>query len=344
MFYNPKITMAFSGYNIKNMATLSIDSLLKIYPQMKSQIIYFDDCSTDGTREELRSRGIKVISWDASLLCQYNHLITKNQNWSITQRLSVRVAFIIENIVRQTETDYLLLNDGDVIFLRAGFLEEFTKQAEEGFDIIYDTQDTFVGKSPSTEKLADYINANYKSKVAEGNCNYYYWRMTHSHIFLNIKKLKEIGITSDRLDEATLSYMEGGIFDTFIDFSNRVVDSGLVKTKKEQLMGRNVLHIGGHACVQRGFPLGIISTLNPNGEGYITLNHLYWPNNGMQVERDYVVVDLNKDLEELREQEFREISHILNNGYAIKEIYTNKNKNIYKISFEKIQYPSRRVI
>lgn len=341
MFYNPDITVAFSGYNIKNMALLSIDSLLKIYPQMRSQIVYFDDFSPDGTKKELRSRGIRVIGWDKALLNQYNDIVSVDPGWGIVQKLSTRVSFIIENIIRQTKTDYLLLNDGDVIFLREGILEDFESLATEGFDVVYEKQNTFNDKGPSVRRVVDYINAKYGAKVNENSELYRYWRMAHSHIFLNVKKLKEKGITSDTLSFDTLKYMEGGIYDTFVDFSNRIADSGCFKIKEIQIFGKNVLHFGGHACVQRGFPLGVVCMPNPNGKGNIIQSHLYWPNMGMPVERDFVIIDLCKGFEEIK-REFGEIDHILNNGYVVENIFFNKTGNIYKILFKKIQYPSNR--
>lgn len=72
MYYHPNITIAFSGYNIKNNILLAVDSLLKIYPRMKSLVLYFDECSTDGTVKELKVRGIRTISWDKELLNQYD--------------------------------------------------------------------------------------------------------------------------------------------------------------------------------------------------------------------------------------------------------------------------------
>ena len=66
------ITIAFSGYNIKDFAILAIESFLLLNPDMRKNIVYFDDESTDGTKEELESRGIRVITWLPEIIEERN--------------------------------------------------------------------------------------------------------------------------------------------------------------------------------------------------------------------------------------------------------------------------------
>ena len=57
------ITILFSGYNIKWLAVLAIESFLYFNPDLRKNVVYFDDESDDGTKKELKSRGIRVITW-----------------------------------------------------------------------------------------------------------------------------------------------------------------------------------------------------------------------------------------------------------------------------------------
>jgi|LFRM01.2.fsa_nt_gb glycosyltransferase involved in cell wall biosynthesis len=332
MFYNPNITIALSGYNIKNIALLAIDSFLRVYPKMKSQIVYFDDFSTDGTTVALKSRGIKVITWDKDLLDQYISIADKHPEWSIGQRLSVRVSYIIENIIRETKTNYLVLNDGDVIFINNEMLEHFMELAEH-YDIVYQRDDLYQ-PNEFQQGIIEKINDRYIRKVETDETGHRYWRMFHAHVFLNVKKLKEIGITSDRLNEETAIITEGGLFDTFSDFTNRVLESGLLKIKEEPILENDVIHFGGQASDRKGLKNGV--TIEPLDDGgYYMMTHVHRPNLGQPVNKEYVIIDFNKEMEELKTA-YEEICHILFNGYNIKDIYLNKNRKTYKIIFKKI--------
>jgi len=324
-----KTTIAFSGYNIKNTALLAIDSFLKVYPFMKSQIIYFDDFSTDGTKNELKTRGIKVITWNRSLLEKYNLYVNNNPKWSNVQLLSVRVSFIIKNIIQETETDYLLLNDGDIVFISDDFLEYFFKLAKK-YDIVFQKNYLNIEKHYE-QRLVDTIKNKYKELIFFEDFKYITtWRMFHSHIFMNVKKLKELGITCDRHDEETVQTIKGGIFDTFSDFSFRVATCPYLKIKESNILNRNILHFGSVACEQRGFVLGISEHSNAANI------HIHRDNFGQPVDRDFAIVDFNKDFIDLKNGAFKEIQHILFNGYALKEVHINPKKRIYKILFKKI--------
>lgn len=326
-------TIAFSGYNIKNTVLLAIESFLKIYPSMKSQIVFFDDFSTDGTKNELKSRGIKVITWDKGLLEKYNQYVKENPQWTDVQTLSVRVSFILENIIKQTPTDFLLLNDGDVVFKSTGFLERFFELSKEA-DIIYQ-EDHLQNEKGSQDELFNIIKNKYKTLILEeNNKKYITWRMFHAHIFMNVKKLKELNITSDQLDNETVQLLEGGIFDTFSDFTFRVSSSPYLKIKEESILHQNILHFGSVSCEQRGFILGT-SYFDEDGRKKVS-THVHRTTSGKKVEKDFVIIDFNKNIESLMKCEFAEIEHILFNGYTIKEIHQNPKKKLFKLIFKKI--------
>ena len=65
------------------------------------------------------------------------------------------------------------------------------------------------------------------------------------------------------------------------------------------------------------------------------MTHVHRPNLGQPVNKEYVIIDFNKEMEELKTA-YEEICHILFNGYNIKDIYLNKNRKTYKIIFKKI--------
>lgn len=116
-YVESNLTVAFSGYNMKHFAILAIESFLFLNPHMRSSVVYFDDFSTDGTKEELEKRGIRVITWLSDVYERFE--ATKRQN------LYIRVSYINESILKQVETRYLFLFDGDVAF----FGNEFYKNS-----------------------------------------------------------------------------------------------------------------------------------------------------------------------------------------------------------------------
>ena len=125
-FYN-NLTIAFSGYNIKWVAVGAIESFLYNYPQLRNNIVYFDDESTDGTKEELESRKIKVISWKYKK-SEYEKLVNKFNN----ENISVRINAMIQDIALQTNTKYLLLCDGDTFFSASNSIDSFISDILEG--------------------------------------------------------------------------------------------------------------------------------------------------------------------------------------------------------------------
>lgn len=323
MDYND-ITIAFSGYNIKNLALLSIESFLKFYPNMRSQIIYFDDESTDGTKEELKKRGIKVITWDENLLNEYNSLINTHKNFKQTQILSIKVSYILEQIIRNTQTTYLMLNDGDVMFDKDNIIEESINDLKEN-DILY-CRNILIGDNQQTE-LFKYMEESYPELIEE--TQFCTWRMPHYHIYLNVKKLKENNITSDLLSIEVFEKMEGGIFDTFTNFTKRVLNSPL--KRKEKNLDSEVIHFGGVSCSKRGFIYGY------SDENDIHIHHHNnKTHNNLEIneKEPFVIINFNENTESFKLQT-NKIKWFLHNFYYLDEIYENKKKNLFKITFKK---------
>ena len=116
------LTISFSGYNIKTYLQLAIKSLLYFHPEVKECIVVFDDNSTDGTKEWLKEYGIKRITWSG----KYDDIIRdydkKYPNYGVC--LSYYNNIMVREIMEQTSTKYLMINDGDVVFFNK-FLNTF---------------------------------------------------------------------------------------------------------------------------------------------------------------------------------------------------------------------------
>lgn len=100
---------AFSGHNIKSFAVLAVESLILRCNVDRKQIVFFDDMSTDGTKEEFEKRKVKVITWDEKI---YNDFA----NSSLSKDLTVRVDQIVNSIFSQVCSKYICLLDGDTAY------------------------------------------------------------------------------------------------------------------------------------------------------------------------------------------------------------------------------------
>lgn len=119
------LSISISGHNIKPFAEAAIKSLAKIKVDYLKKVVYFDDYSTDGTKELLEDLGVRVIGW----LPEVEEMFHSMQDFQ--KDLPTRVSFINECIFRQVDTKYLYMSDGDVIFkkdiisLLAGIMAEY---------------------------------------------------------------------------------------------------------------------------------------------------------------------------------------------------------------------------
>lgn len=113
-------TLQISGRNILPFIKLNITSLLYYYPEIKNNIVVFDDNSTDGTREWLEDQNISVISWKYFNYDDINQLYDPYQsNGSI-----YRISCILEEIFGQQTTDKLIIMDGDQFIIKKGIIEK----------------------------------------------------------------------------------------------------------------------------------------------------------------------------------------------------------------------------
>lgn len=99
----------FSGYNIRYFAALAMESFARRCNIPKSQIFYFDDCSTDGTKEELESRGFSVISWNDEIFQSFS-------GSDLKEYTDVRIEQIMKSCASTIHSRYLCFIDGDTFF------------------------------------------------------------------------------------------------------------------------------------------------------------------------------------------------------------------------------------
>lgn len=223
-------TVAFSGHNIKWFAVLATESFLKFYPQMRENVVYFDDDSTDGTREELEKRGIKVITWSDEIRSGFQKLLDERFFDDFTQTVSSRVCFIMTDIMKQVNTKYLLMNDGDVVFKKGGFLEGYFEKFKEGNKIVghkeFPLFDKYELDNLKDKKRFEYYtrfviqSPEVPSKLASP-------RVHLLHTMIDLDYFKEINILGDDLTPENIEMMYGGIVDTGTDFYHKVVDNNI---------------------------------------------------------------------------------------------------------------------
>ncbi|MFW6007659.1 MAG: glycosyltransferase family A protein [archaeon] len=198
------LTIAFSGRNIKNYLILAIKSFLYFYPDLKDNIIVFDDNSIDGTREWLKEQNIKIITWS-----DYTEKF-RNIKHRIKGSWNFRISMLINEIILQTNTKYLCILDGDIVFLQnkifKNSINDLNKYSVIGIEI-----------NPL--------------------------KLGHFYLFLNRDKLIKHEILYDNLEHAIKQYDNVGLFcegDIFIKLLNEKKIS--YKLYSEKQFNENIFH------------------------------------------------------------------------------------------------------
>ncbi len=220
-------TIAFSGHNIKWYAVLAVESFLLLYPDMRKNIVWFDDESTDGTKDELEKRGIKVITWSESAKKAFADMAGTGIFTDHTQKLSTRVCYIMRDIMEQVETKYIMFNDGDVAFKKGGFLEEYFECIKQGYKIVADKEFSNYpafhhDRIKNCKKFDYYCRFVQDSPYNEG---YFVSPRVHLlHTFMDLEYFKSINLLGDALEPEVIEVMMGGLVDTGTDFYHKIVD------------------------------------------------------------------------------------------------------------------------
>ena len=235
------VTIAFAGFNMRHFAVLAIESFLYHYPELRSNIVFFDDNSTDKTVKDLQRRGIKVITWRPELFNQYMKLKNEGYLTCTTKIMSSRVCYIMREIMEQVETKYLLMSDGDVIFLKGGFLEGYLKNLNNSDTKImfHEEHSMYPGltlenlKGINDKQLEYYqryqiiyteeVGPNFTQKEIDSKV--YGSRRVHLlHAIMDLEYFKKIDMLGDRLTKDTFDLMDGGLVDTGTDFFHQLMD------------------------------------------------------------------------------------------------------------------------
>jgi len=247
--FKKEITVSFSGYNILKNIKWAINSFLYFHPDMKDNIVVFDDNSTDETKEWLTKVGIKRITWTD----RFKKYIENYGRGQASDCLSYYVSVMINDIMHQTKTKYLMLNDGDVVFLNR-VIDKYYKQIEGQkalLIVIRFIEDLFSSKSK--EVIGDRLN-DYEILRLDGK---FFYRMHQFHAFLDIDYFKEIELIFDNIDD---KFLKRTMFEPYVP-----VDTGfpflyeVIKRKipvdgimhQENCNDPDFFHFGWAASMQR---------------------------------------------------------------------------------------------
>lgn len=248
------VTIAFSGYNIKNFAILGIESFLYFNPHLRGNVVYFDDLSTDGTKEELERRGIRVITWLPEELKDLTDTGHANS-------LYIRCSCIYGSIVKRTTTKYLFLIDGDAAFINNDFFSSAMERIreekalcigarslicipddvcegflqDEAFGFIRKyltkfTEDSYFNLKPET--VGHLVNG---CRIEFTPGDYYTERMLTTHMIVDAETLHKHGVYADIFEDI----IRGNDF----PFGNGVFDTGASWLYQMKALGYPIIDV-----------------------------------------------------------------------------------------------------
>lgn len=207
------LTVAFSAYNILEYLKLSINSFLDLYPELKPNLLVFDDESTDGTKEWLEKEGIRRITWSE----EYKQERDLHYSAGDTS-LIYRVGLIMNDIFSQVKTKYLLLNDGDVVFIDP-FLERYEALISLNYKVIL-CKDKH-GKEILDDDRYSIFKNKLKYEILISPNEKYLFRAHQFHGLYDLEYLKSKNILHDRVFNPWVEQAQSltpPISDTGLDF------------------------------------------------------------------------------------------------------------------------------
>lgn len=227
MIINPKdISIYFSGHNISTFAAVAVKSFLFQYPELKYNIFYLDDFSTDDTKSVLSALGVNVISWDKELKSQFDYQYENGWYTSGIHSLINRCDFIFKSILKQANTRYVLIQDGDTVTLGRGFLEEYIKSG----NVISNLLDAsaadirLVNAFKSNPLYKDYEPFIHDSNYAEGFIEFH--RFHPYHLFIDMEALGDFSVLINNLYDRNYIELNGGaVIDVGSDLYKFAVDN-----------------------------------------------------------------------------------------------------------------------
>lgn len=222
------ISFVFTGHNIKTVLRKAIRTLLREVPDCINNIVVFDDESSDGTEEFLSDNGIKTITWTEPY--KYH-----------TFNPSFRVSSIINEVFKQIKTKYMILLDGDVVFLNGfgNFLHKTLSIIfKEGYDVCGVSDTCGNVNYPVDDRAEKYLTL----KRGDG-----FFRIGHLFLFVDLEKLKNNNIYFDRLDNEDYNKAMLNAFDSSMDFTYQVINNTNIKWNTINLytLRKYLFHHGG---------------------------------------------------------------------------------------------------
>ncbi len=203
------ITILFTGYNIKPFAVLAIESFLLHNPNMRKNIIYFDDESTDGTKEELQSRGIKVITWLPNIKEKYNNY---EQNIRVGDYghferacLAQRVSFILYCAAMQIKTTYLYVSDADMVFFDDNYFLYAVEDFAKNNCIISGSSSIIPIRNDSSERCTEYMKTLQSEdfllqSITYDRLQYLTTKAYPNQMLMELRALKNLGVVFDGIN------------------------------------------------------------------------------------------------------------------------------------------------
>ena len=200
-------SFVLAGHNIKWFAVLGLETLSKNCSIPKEQIYYFDDFSTDGSKEEIEGRGFKVITWDKLLYRNFRHS-------SLAKDLCVRVDQIVLCVMKQINSKYLCMLDGDTAY--------------SGDAVSY-----MLSKALEDEVMPDIFGIKRTAREAFPGCGFLKHNIWQNYMWIDLEKANKEGILDPSLSEIIGYYdtarpsVFNAMYDTGGYLYNRVKNSNM---------------------------------------------------------------------------------------------------------------------
>ncbi len=193
------VTVLFTGYNIKPFAILAIESFLLHNPQLRKNVVFFDDESTDGTREELEARGIKIITWLPQIKKKFDEFEKATLGtYHVISCLPQRCSFINYCAAMQIKTRYLFISDGDIVYFNNFFLHCVDKFAQSNCLIAGSTASIPIDIDMSVIEYLEVLDkGGFLIKTEKG---FERVKIYPNQMLLDIKELKNRGIMFDNIN------------------------------------------------------------------------------------------------------------------------------------------------
>lgn len=190
---------------------MAIRSFLMHYPELKDNIYYFDDESTDGTVELLSKLGVNRISWEKDLKNKYTNYFESGVIERDGQCLMLRCDYIFKSCIKHCQTKYALLLDGDTVTMSDTFLQEYVSN-NNVINGVYGYMHTPVDYMekygiPRYEDFKVLLESEEIHYTEELGFDYVkHLRFHPYHIFIDMERLGDVSQIYRNLDD--LGYME----------------------------------------------------------------------------------------------------------------------------------------